>query len=61
MFQLDPMLDGGIARERQQGITQQIQHYELTRKIKSAKGNHKATVPLRVILVAVINSIITSF
>jgi len=55
MFQSDPMLDGGIARERQQEITRQVQRYELARKIKNAKGNHKAIVPLRGILVTIIH------
>ena len=55
MFQSDPMLDGGIARERQQEITRQVQRYELARKIKNTEGSRKKRVPLRAILVAIIN------
>ena len=60
MSQLDHLLDGRV-RERCQEITQQIKRYELARKIKNPKRNHKAIVPLRAILVALINLVVKSF
>ncbi len=61
MFQSDPMLNGGIAREPCQEITRQVQRYERARKITKTTGNVKVILPLRAVLVAIINLVIKSF
>jgi len=55
MYDSDSMVNGKIMRERHQELIQRVQRESLARDLKNTKGNHKATSPLRAILVAIIN------
>ena len=49
------MLKGKMMQERHQGLIRQVERENLVRDIKPAKTNNKSVLPLRVILVAIIN------
>ena len=58
MYDSDPMLNGKIMRERHQELIQRVQRENLACDLKNTQGNHKSVIPLRAVLVAVINLVI---
>ena len=58
MYDLDRRLNGKLSDQHRQDVMRQVQYERFAQEVKAAQSNHKAAVPVRTMLIAVINLLV---